>query len=301
MPGRSSGRFSANAIWDPSRSSEYPSYTRTLIRVQQPRLVACDVDGTLLDWTAKASPRTADMVRRVVAADVPFVLVTGRPPRWIPPVVDELGYAGFAVCANGALLYDAADDRVLDVITLPPLRLRLLAELLVEAIPGCLFAAERPTRSAREEPHEFVVEVDYEHPWAGPETVVVPRDELLGHEAVKLLVRHSEMTSDAMAQAASALLGDSAYVTFSTGEGLIELSAPGVNKGSGLASLARRFGVTAEDVIAFGDMPNDASMLSWAGHGVAMANAHPMVLAIADEVTAPNTHDGVALVLERWF
>jgi Cof subfamily protein (haloacid dehalogenase superfamily) len=269
--------------------------------VQQPKLVACDVDGTLLDWTAKASPRTADVVRRVVAAGVPFVLATGRPPRWIPPVVDELGHAGLAVCANGALLYDAAADDVLDVLTLPPPRLRQLAELLAEAIPGCLFAAERPTRSAREEPHEFVVEMDYEHPWVGPETVTVPRDELLGHEAVKLLARHSEMTSEAMAQAASALVGDGAYVTFSTSEGLIELSAPGVNKGSGLASLARRLGVAAEDVIAFGDMPNDASMLSWAGHGVAMANAHPTVLAVADEVTAPNTHDGVALVLERWF
>jgi len=269
--------------------------------VQQPKLVACDVDGTLLDWTTKASPRTADVVRRVVAAGVPFVLATGRPPRWIPPVVDELGHAGLAVCANGALLYDAAADAVLDTITLPPLRLRLLAELLVKAIPGCLFAAERPTSSARDEPHEFVVEIDYEHPWVGPETLIVPRDELLGHAAVKLLARHSGMTSDAMARAAAALVSDAAYVTFSTSEGLIELSAPGVNKGSGLASLARRLGVAAEDVIAFGDMPNDASMLSWAGHGVAMANAHPTVLAVADEVTAPNTHDGVALVLERWF
>jgi Cof subfamily protein (haloacid dehalogenase superfamily) len=269
--------------------------------VQQPKLVACDLDGTLLDWTAKASPRTADVVRRVVAAGVPFVFATGRPPRWIPPVVDELGHAGLAVCANGALLYDAAADDVLDTFTLAPSLLWELGELLVEAIPGCLFATERPTRSAKEDSNEFVVELDYEHPWVGPQTMTVPRAELFGHEAVKLLVRHSEMTSEAMAQAASALIGGSAYVTFSTSEGLLELSAPGVNKGSGVALLAQRLGVAATDVITFGDMPNDASMLSWAGHGVAMANAHPTVLAVADEVTAPNTHDGVALVLERWF
>jgi hydroxymethylpyrimidine pyrophosphatase-like HAD family hydrolase len=104
-----------------------------------------------------------------------------------------------------------------------------------------------------------------------------------------------------MADAAHAVLGDAVGITFSTSNGLIELSAPGVTKGSGLADVAARLGVTAPDVIAFGDMPNDLPMLEWAGHGVAMANAHPSVLAAADEVTAPNSEDGVALVLERWF
>lgn len=270
--------------------------------MQQPKLVACDVDGTLLDATSAVSPRTAAVVRRVVAAGVPFVLVTGRPPRWVPPVVDELGHAGFAICGNGAVLYDAAAGRVLDAVTLPPLRLRDLAQRLDEAIPGCQLAAERPTSSAAPEPGEFVVELDYVHPWAGPTTPNVPRDELLGRPAVKLLVRHDEMTSEAMFEAAGALIGqDTASITFSTSNGLIELSAPGASKGSGLAGLARRLGVPASDVIAFGDMPNDQPMLSWAGHGVAMANSHQLVLDVADEVTAPNSEDGVALVLERWF
>jgi hydroxymethylpyrimidine pyrophosphatase-like HAD family hydrolase len=232
--------------------------------VQQPRLVACDVDGTLLDSTARVSRRTAATVRRVVAAGVPFVLVTGRPPRWVPPVVDDLGHA----------------------------------ERLEVAIPGCQLAVERPPSI---EQQSFVVELDYEHPWAGSQGLTVTRDELLGHEAVKLLVRHSELGSEAMARAAGALIGDAACITFSTGDGLIELSAPGVTKGTGLASLAGRLGVDAADVIAFGDMPNDLPMLSWAGHGVAMANAHPAVLDAAAEVTAPNSEDGVALVLERWF
>ena len=266
--------------------------------MQQPRLVACDVDGTLLDSTARVSRRTAATVRRVVAAGVPFVLVTGRPPRWVPPVVDDLGHAGLAVCANGALLYDAAAERVLEATTMSSLRLRDLAERLEVAIPGCQLAVERPPSI---EQQSFVVELDYEHPWAGSQGLTVTRDELLGHEAVKLLVRHSELGSEAMARAAGALIGDAACITFSTGDGLIELSAPGVTKGTGLASLAGRLGVDAADVIAFGDMPNDLPMLSWAGHGVAMANAHPAVLDAAAEVTAPNSEDGVALVLERWF
>lgn len=269
--------------------------------MQRPRLVACDVDGTLLGSAAQATRRTAAAVRRVVTAGVPFVLVTGRPPRWIPPVIDEIGHGGYAVCANGAMLYDAKADRVLDTVALPPVLLGELSGLLEEALPGCQLAVERPTRSAQPEPGEFVIELDYVHPWAGPQTPSVPRAELLGHPAIKLLARHSGMTSEAMAEAAGLLIGGSATITFSTSDGLIELSAPGVTKGSGLASLARRLGVAASDVIAFGDMPNDLSMLDWAGHGVAMANGHPSVLDAADEVTAPNTEDGVALVLERWF
>ena len=96
-------------------------------------------------------------------------------------------------------------------------------------------------------------------------------------------------------------LGAELDVTFSTGHGLIELSAPGVTKGTGLAGVATELGVPPADVVAFGDMPNDLPMLQWAGWGVAMANAHPGVLATADEITAPNSEDGLALVLERWF
>ena len=269
--------------------------------MQQPKLVACDVDGTLLNPASMVSSRTAEVVGRVVAAGVPFVLVTGRPPRWVPPVLDELGTGRYALCANGAVLYDAGVDRVLDAATLPARRLRELAGVLDEAIPGCQLAVERPTRSAAPEPDEFVVELDYDHPWAGPQTPNVPRDELLGRPAIKLLVRHTAMRSEAMVEAAAPVVGDAATITFSTGNGLIELSAPGVTKGSGLAGLAGRLGVAAADVIAFGDMPNDVPMLSWAGHGVAMANGHELALGVADEVTAPNGEDGVALVLERWF
>jgi hydroxymethylpyrimidine pyrophosphatase-like HAD family hydrolase len=74
-----------------------------------------------------------------------------------------------------------------------------------------------------------------------------------------------------------------------------------VTKASGLADVAQRYEVAPADVIAFGDMPNDLEMLRWAGHGVAMGNAHPALLEVADEVTASNSDDGLALILERWF
>lgn len=269
--------------------------------MQRPRLVASDVDGTLLGLNARASRRTVDVVARIVAAGVPFVLVTGRPPRWIQPVVDEIGHAGLAVCANGAVLYDAATGEVLSTRTLDAMRLHDLADSLTAALPGCMFAAERIADPHAPAQQDFVAELGYAHPWPGPDHHEAPRDELLGRPAVKLLVRHPDMTSEAMAAAVDGLVDDTLSVTFSTGNGLLEFAAAGVDKSTGLAAVADHYGVARADVIAFGDMPNDLEMLAWAGHGVAMGDGHPSVLEVADEVTAPVSEDGVPLVLERWF
>jgi HAD superfamily hydrolase (TIGR01484 family) len=118
---------------------------------------------------------------------------------------------------------------------------------------------------------------------------------------VKLLARHEELGSDELLAAARAAVGAGATLTHSSNDGLLEISAADVSKASGLASLAAELGVPAAETVAFGDMPNDLPMLAWAGHGVAVANAHPEVLAAADEVTASNDDDGVAEVLARWF
>ena len=116
-----------------------------------------------------------------------------------------------------------------------------------------------------------------------------------------MLVRCPELSSDAMVAALAPVVGDAADLTFSHPRGLVEISPPGVTKATGLAEVAARLGVAAADVVAFGDMPNDLEMLRWVGHGVAMGNAHPALLEVADEVTASNAEDGLALVLERWF
>jgi HAD superfamily hydrolase (TIGR01484 family) len=272
--------------------------------VQRPRLVASDVDGTLLGPMETLSDRTFAVLRRIEAAKVPFVLATGRPPRWIPPVAVPAQLTGYAVCANGAALYDIATDQVVRVHGLEAVQMSDIAHALGPMLPGMSLAAERiavgdPAVGGADVP--FVTELEYSNPWGNRENHNVPRAEVVGRPAVKLLVRHPDMTSDEMAAIAIEVLGDEFDVTFSTGRGLIEVSAPGVTKATGLADAAERLGVEASDVITFGDMPNDVPMLKWAGHGVAMANAHPDALAAADEVTASHAEDGVAQVLERWF
>ena len=126
-------------------------------------------------------------------------------------------------------------------------------------------------------------------------------EELVAAGVVKLLARHEELGSDELLARARASVGSLVECTHSSTDGLLEMSATGISKASGLASLAQEWGVEPADVVAFGDMPNDLPMLAWAGRSVGMANAHPEVLAAVDEVTLSHDEDGVAVVLERLF
>ncbi|MEV4051370.1 HAD family hydrolase [Amycolatopsis sp. NPDC049688] len=265
-------------------------------------MIASDVDGTLLGPSESLTGRTIATVRRAIEAGVPFVLATGRPPRWIAPVAGPLELTGYAVCANGAVLYDCGREEVVAVHgLLRPELLHDIAHALDKALPGCRLATERVGTDADHDMRNFVIEPDYHNPWGDGEGRTAPRAEVLGHPAIKLLVSHRGMSSAEMADAVTALFGREVDVTYSSSGGLVELSAHGITKATGLADVAERLDVGPGQVIAFGDMPNDVEMLRWAGHGVAMENAHPRLLAVADEVTGPAGEDGVAQVLERWF
>lgn len=264
-------------------------------------MVATDVDGTLLGPDDRVPARAFAAIERLVAGGVGFVLVTGRPPRWIPPVVAMLPVAPPAVCANGGALYDSAADRVVWARTFDTGVLAELAAAVADALPTAGLAVERVGVRAEDPDALFVSEPAYRHAWPDGDNEVAERSALLDRPAVKMLVRCAELPSETMLAALAPVVGQLADLTFSHSGGLVELSPPGVTKATGLAEVAGRAGVSAGEVVAFGDMPNDLEMLRWAGHGVAMGNAHPALLVVADEVTAHHGEDGLALVLERWF
>jgi Cof subfamily protein (haloacid dehalogenase superfamily) len=267
-----------------------------------PALVACDVDGTLFDENETITPRTRDAVRAAVDAGARFVVATGRPPRWIRPVVDELGFAPMAVCANGAVVYDSATDRVLSARTLAVDVLGELAEIATRVIPGVGLAVERIGARAHDTATpQFVSSPGYEHAWLNPDNTEVSIEDLLSAPAIKLLIRKAGARSADMAAELLKHVGIEGDITYSTNNGLVEIVPLGVSKATGVEEIAKPLGISSDEVVAFGDMPNDMPMLLWAGLGVAMGNAHPEVLAVADEVTAPNSDDGVARVLERWW
>ena len=256
------------------------------------RLVATDLDGTLLRSDGTVSARTARVLAALQASGVVVVLVTGRPPRWMAEVGDVIGNAGVAICANGALVYDMRSEALLSARLLEPALVRALTTRLRRGLPGLRFAVEYGLTFGREP--------EYEHGWAiGGAVRVEPVETLLDHPVAKLLARHPRLARDELLARAVPLMGADATVTSSSWESLLEISAFGVTKAATLAELAGSFGVAPREVMAFGDMPNDLEMLAWAGRPVAVANAHPDLLAVAHEVTASNDDDGVALVLER--
>ncbi len=207
--------------------------------VTLPALIACDVDGTLLGEDEKVTARTRNAVRAAVAAGAQFVLATGRPPRWIPPVVDGLGFAPMAVCANGAVIYDPATDRVLSARTLSVATLAELAEIATRVIPGAGLAVERVGASAHDSATpQFVSSPGYEHAWLNPDNTEVSMDDLLSAPAVKLLVRKAGARSADMAAELAKHVGVEGDITYSTNNGLVEIVPLGIDKATGIAEIA---------------------------------------------------------------
>jgi Cof subfamily protein (haloacid dehalogenase superfamily) len=261
-----------------------------------PRVVATDLDGTIVRSDGTISSRTRDGLAAAEQAGAMVVIVTGRPVRWLDGIADETGHRGLAICANGAVVWDLHDERV---VASYPMQVEVasdIAERLRREIPELGFAVETVSAGFGHEPR-------YLPRWTtGEMTVVAELEALLSQPVAKLLARHEGMTADELLARARAVIGEEvATLTHSSRDGLLEISAAGITKASTLTRVCTDHGFTADDVVAFGDMPNDLPMLAWAGHSVAVANAHPEVLAAVDEVTASNDDDGVAQVLDRWF
>lgn len=258
-------------------------------------LVATDLDGTLLRSDQTISDRTAEVLAQISAEGGHVVLVTGRPVRWLAGVYAQLrGRLPLAVCANGAVVYDPEADRVLRADPLAPEDLAQVCARLRAEIPEVSFAVE--VADGREMWHDSNYPRRGGHPTV---RLVETPEELVSVPAVKLLVRAGEQDPDEFAELVASHVAGLAEATFSSYGGLVEISASGVTKAAGLAWLCERLDVPAERVVAFGDMPNDVPMLTWAGRAVAMANAHPAVKQVADEVTLSNDDDGVAVYLSR--
>ena len=267
------------------------------------RMVATDLDGTLLRPDNTVSGRTVAALAAARAAGLHVVFVTGRPPRWLPPVVEATGHAGIGVCANGALVVDLDTREVLET---HPLTYDAVAEtvaVLRSEIEGVAFALEWDSPADAD---DFAHEPSYRARYrvAGVETGDIL--ELAGrHPVIKLLARIDGGDHPARHDVDALLditLGHVSHLVTATHSAsddvLIEMSALGVSKGSALAHQAQRLGVPLATVAAVGDMPNDIPMLLEAGVGLAVETGHPAVRAAADALLPGPEADGLAQLVE---
>jgi Cof subfamily protein (haloacid dehalogenase superfamily) len=264
-------------------------------------LVASDLDGTLLGSDGRVSRRTREAVHRV-RRSVPVLIATGRPPRWVYPVADDLEHHHVAVCANGAITVDLSDGgRVLDSSLLSHSLAQNVVAAVRSVLPDASFAVDQLAG--------FAHAPNYVPTWELPDDVVVaPIEELIAVPCFKLLFRHHRMSTDYVRKITEAI-GSNGSVTYgasgsfsgttSLADVHIEVMAPGVSKASALHRYCETQGIDPSAVVVFGDMPNDLDMIRWAGHGVAMANGHADVRDAAHEVALTNNDHGVAVVLDR--
>ncbi len=257
-----------------------------------PRLIASDLDGTLLDSGGALSSRSVEAFRDVQTAGIEVVIATARPPRWMHDLAEVIGDHGLVICSNGAFVYDTGRQAFVSERALASDSVRRLVADLRAAIPGIAFAVESAAGFAREPAYADV------HP-VPPGTPVAAVEELLEPLPGKLLARAPSVDDTTFLDLVTDVVGDAAVVAYSGVGGLAEISAAGVTKAAVLAEWAAERDIGAAEVWAFGDMPNDLPMLNWAKTSFAVANAHPDVTAAATHTAVSNDDDGVAQVLEQ--
>ncbi|GAA4011390.1 HAD family hydrolase [Streptomyces marokkonensis] len=268
----------------------------------RPRLIATDLDGTLLRDDKSVSPRTVAALAAAEKAGIEVFFVTGRPARWMDVVSDHVHGHGLAICGNGAAVVDLhggpGAHRFVKVRELARENALDAVRLLREAAPGTVFAVEQ-TYGFHQEPAYPKMHMEVPDGLASAERLLAPGGRAAAEPVLKILAFHPELDPDGFLTLARLAIGDRAGVTRSSPSALLEISGPEVSKASTLALCCAERGISHEEVVAFGDMPNDVEMLTWAGRSYAMGNAHPDVIAAASGRTVANNDDGVAIVIER--
>jgi Cof subfamily protein (haloacid dehalogenase superfamily) len=261
-----------------------------------PRLVATDLDGTLVRSDETVSDYSMTVLRKVREAGMVVVGVTGRGARLIELCRRDMPEADFFVLAQGAYVVDQRDDqpRVLRRARIDGAAVTQalgLIEAEVGELSVLVEAGEEPRTPLWGDAHAV---------WPYPEWIPYDRALALTGPVYKAFAHAEHLTADELLALGRQLVPASLATLTQAGLGYIELTAPGVDKATGLGVVAADLGIDPSEVLVFGDMPNDVPMFAWAGwRRVAVANAHPEVLALADEVTGSNDEDGVAVWLER--
>lgn len=263
------------------------------------KLVATDLDGTLLRDDKTVNAWTRSVLDAAEAQGILVVPVTARQPRGLHHIAEAAGLTGWSICVNGALVRHLTTGEVLFERLVEPDAMQALAGWLDAELPRVRFAAVQDGGS------RFAVGPGYrelahpdDHQPAMLQAVGLSRDELLATPALKLLARHAELSAVELSRRIADSPVPGIHATTS-GADFVEIAAAGVTKATGLAQLCAGLGIDRSEVAAFGDAPNDVEMLGWAGHSWAMANAVDEVKSVATHRTTSNMDDGVARALMR--
>lgn len=257
------------------------------------RLVATDLDGTLLRSDGTVSAYTLGVLAEARRRGVEIVAVTARSPLGLEPIAEVTGLSGRAIASNGSILYDLDTREILSAATVPPEVVRKAVEAAADAVPDAGFAV-MTGKALFAEAHYGAITLLYHS-----RTIVDSREALWGTDRVVRIYMHSAShDTDAMYERVRGLDGLGVAWTHAGGTSMLEIGPDDVSKAAGLRDHCASLGIAPHEVAAFGDMPSDLPMLAWAGHPYAVANAHPAVLAAVPTRAPANDEDGVARTVE---
>lgn len=270
------------------------------------KMIAMDVDGTLVPHGGTISSRTKKILKLCSDRGIEVVLVTARPPRWLGPVIEALNMYPTAICANGAVTVNTKSFELIDMKSIDKEIAKKAMEEVRKLVPDVVFAAESKDYLRAEPKYEDlpegVVQAEGLVPENRYETIKTFNsiDEILKEDVYKIVAETFELSADDFLQKAQGAVGSILNVTRSVhGRSYIEFGPLNLSKADTLSDYADSLNIESSQTIAFGDMPNDLEMLQWAGVGVAMGNAHQDVLNIADVVAPAASEDGIAVVIEQ--
>lgn len=269
-------------------------------RLAQPiKLIATDLDGTLLHSNLGISPRARHAIAHAHQLGIPVIPVTARQPFGLQEIAQAAGFNQWALCNNGAQGIHLATGQVLFEKYISVEAQSRLAHQLLEHIPGLLFV------SIRSGGRRFLAQQGYaqiaqfsNHKRHPKEMGAYSLEEVLAQPSLKLIIRHPTIPTPELWPHIQNLPFTGLHITHS-GAPFLEVMAEGITKAWGVKQLCHHLNIPQHAVLALGDAPNDTEMLAWAGHGIAMANAHPEVQAAADQITLSNDEDGWAIAVEQ--
>ncbi len=260
------------------------------------KLIASDLDGTVLDEDFHIRPRTLRALELAAEAGIDVVFVTGRPHRWLNPLRDQLDHSAFAICSNGAVLYHLGEDRVVHTELTDMAQVAAVHPVLESEFPDASFILETLDTVYLQGPYEYGPALDNAVLVEGDFDEVLTRSD----GVVKYLMKVDGADPEGIFERTLPLVEQHLALTVGiNGVPLMEMARRGVHKGKTLADFASECGIKPSEVVAFGDMPNDLEMLQWAGQGYAMASGSPRLIRAVGRTCGAFEDDGVAQVIEQ--
>ena len=267
-----------------------PDASLQVIDGMRPRLIAVDLDGTLVPQSDGVPAGVAEAVARVQSEGALVVAATGRSLSTTGYVARDAGMHDWAVVSNGAMIVTVDPETVVEAQTFDATE---LVRELAPAVPNAIFAVETTTG-------EFLTSRHFVDRGVSLHIREVPWEELTREPVVRLIVRSDEHLEHGLGPIVEHLAIHS--ISFGiTDVAWLDLGIRGVTKATGLARLCGRLGIAPHEVLAIGDSMNDIEMLQWAGTSVVMGHAKQEIKALADAITGPVPGDGVIEVLDRLY